>query len=164
RFLELLSSVRADERFKDENGNDLPGSKLLQINAGFDTEGKHGERSIHYEGRALDIQANGKFLQRLAGLAMLAGFDWINSDDSKGHLHVSVQGGHGDFSAATISASLLFGANNGLITSANTFDELNGLIVQNTRPAVQQFLRVVRIEAARGRIKKPFADLITLNA
>src|SRR5262249_41017653 len=113
-FTTLVSQARADGR--------LDALIPLQINEAFDARGGHDvgkpmeqRSSRHFEGRALDIHGNGEFLQRLTGLAMLAGFAWSYNEIS--HLHVSHTGSAAEVSPLAISKAILYGVNNGLILS-----------------------------------------------
>lgn len=68
-------------------------SILIYVNYAYDTGG-HGENSLHYEGRALDLQVQDDRADvqgRLAGLAWLAGFDWVwhEPGGNRPHVHAS---------------------------------------------------------------------------
>jgi hypothetical protein len=87
RFVQLVHSdfaFRADSTFS--------------INEAYDSTGVHLLGSLHYEGRALDLQVfNGGSigdLSRLCGIAWLAGFDFVffepkKSNERNHHVHVS---------------------------------------------------------------------------
>jgi hypothetical protein len=92
-----------------ERASALWANVTFSINAAYDSTGGHHPGSLHYEGRALDIQDLGgdpnnrpERLGRIAGLAWLAGFDWsyVEPNDEKppltdagaaNHVHVSVR-------------------------------------------------------------------------
>jgi len=65
----------------------------LRITEAWDDSTTHATTSRHLEGRAIDMTASdrdaGK-LGRLAGLAVVAGFDWVFFED-KLHVHASVR-------------------------------------------------------------------------
>lgn len=65
----------------------------LKIQDAYREEGIHAPASLHREGRALDLTADGMSLARLAQLAVQAGFDWVYYESPKGggaHIHASV--------------------------------------------------------------------------
>ena len=66
-------------------------------------------------GRGVDISIPVDSIPRLSGLALLAGFDWVNNESNLNHFHVSSRGGAADISTADLSAAVKFGADNGLI-------------------------------------------------
>jgi hypothetical protein len=108
RFAGLIEEARKQDR--------LDGSPI-RITDGFDEQGEHSRTSLHYEGRAIDFGATDDTLRRLAGLALLAGFDWVNVETNRNHLHVSHSGLPADVSAAALSAAVVFGRENLLIVS-----------------------------------------------
>ncbi len=69
---------------------DTWGSTLFSIDEAYDSTGVHGLRSLHSEGRALNLSVNADGAGRLAGLAWLAGFDWVSFDEA-GHVHASAR-------------------------------------------------------------------------
>jgi hypothetical protein len=63
----------------------------VRVTEAWDESNEHGERSLHYEGRALDLTTSdldGERLGRLAGLALAAGFEWVAHEPT--HVHASV--------------------------------------------------------------------------
>lgn len=63
---------------------------------GYRPNGVHRNDSLHREGRAIDITAEGIPLEELAKLCWQAGFDWVfyeNSVKSGAHIHCSVRRG-----------------------------------------------------------------------
>ena len=68
----------------------------LRVTEAYDGDDEHGAKSIHYEGRAADInlwdiknsKVDTSHLDRLAGLATESDFDWVFYEDIL-HVHVS---------------------------------------------------------------------------
>lgn len=114
-FAKLVRCSGADIVFKDEEGTGAdrmmtPKLRMrlehlahmvdkewpdvrLRVTEAWDERREHGDRSLHYEGRAADITTSDSDpdkLGRLAALACDAGFDWVLYEDTT-HIHVSVQ-------------------------------------------------------------------------
>jgi hypothetical protein len=71
----------------------------LKIQDCFRGEGIHNPRSLHKEGRAIDVTCDELGLERLAKLCWAAGFDWVyHETPSSGgsHVHASVRRKHKD--------------------------------------------------------------------
>lgn len=67
---------------------------LLKVQDAYRVEGIHASRSLHKEGRALDLTAEGVSLEKLAKLCWAAGFDWVYYESPKrggAHIHCSVR-------------------------------------------------------------------------
>ena len=68
-----------------------PGRSLRGTES-YDEQMEHSERSLHYEARAFDATVSDldrAKLNRLADLAIAAGFDWVKHEGN--HVHVSVR-------------------------------------------------------------------------
>jgi hypothetical protein len=66
----------------------------LKIHEAYRCTGVHKARSLHREGRALDLTCEKLSLSELAKLCWVAGFDWVLYEDPKGggdHIHCSVR-------------------------------------------------------------------------
>ncbi len=64
----------------------------LKVQDSFRAHGVHSARSLHKEGRAIDLTAENLDLEQLAKFAWMAGFDWVYFETSGGlHIHASVK-------------------------------------------------------------------------
>ena len=80
--LDALAALVTDE---------WPGTKL-RVTESWDENLEHGQRSVHYEARAVDLTTfpvDGSKLGRLARLAVNAGLDWVFFENAL-HVHASV--------------------------------------------------------------------------
>lgn len=67
---------------------------VLKIQDAYRDEGIHAVRSLHKEGRAVDLTSEGISLEKLSKLAWAAGFDWVYNEAPKrggAHVHASVR-------------------------------------------------------------------------
>jgi len=67
---------------------------VLEVQDSYRANGVHSSRSLHKEGRAIDITCDELGLEELAKLAWAAGFDWVYYEAKpKGgpHIHASVR-------------------------------------------------------------------------
>jgi hypothetical protein len=69
---------------------------ILEVHDAFRAARVHASRSLHKEGRALDLTCDELGLEALAKLCWAAGFDWVYYECGKGgdHIHVSVRPDH----------------------------------------------------------------------
>lgn len=66
----------------------------LEVHDAYRDQGIHAPKSLHREGRALDLTCDQLGLERLAILCWQAGFDWVyyeNRNNSGAHVHCSVR-------------------------------------------------------------------------
>lgn len=66
----------------------------LKVQDAFRPTGIHNPRSLHREGRAIDLTSEGMSLEELAKLCWQAGFDWVYFECPSGggdHIHASVK-------------------------------------------------------------------------
>jgi len=69
----------------------------LEVQDAYRPSGVHNTRSLHKEGRAIDITCDELGLEALASLAWASGFDWVYFEKSSrggAHVHVSVKRDH----------------------------------------------------------------------
>ena len=67
---------------------------ILEVQDAYRAEGIHSPRSLHKQGRAVDLTCDELGLERLAALAWAAGFDWVYYEapkDGGHHVHASVR-------------------------------------------------------------------------
>ncbi|NQT91684.1 MAG: hypothetical protein HQ559_02900 [Lentisphaerae bacterium] len=67
---------------------------ILEIHDAYRPAGIHNPRSLHKEGRAIDVTCDEMSLEKLAGLCWAAGFDWVLHEASAragAHVHCSVR-------------------------------------------------------------------------
>ncbi len=67
---------------------------VLEVTDSYRAVGVHGVRSLHKEGRAVDLISTGIDLQHLARLTWASGFDWVLYESPKrggAHIHASVR-------------------------------------------------------------------------
>lgn len=63
----------------------------LKVQDTYRDQGIHNVKSLHKQGRAIDLTSENMSLSRLACLAWAAGFDWVYFEKSGGlHIHASV--------------------------------------------------------------------------
>lgn len=88
-----LMTTRTRERLERLSSlvlREWPGVRL-RVTEAWDENAEHGAKSVHYEGRALDLTTSDQDssrLGRLAGMAIEAGFDWVIHEST--HVHASV--------------------------------------------------------------------------
>ena len=66
---------------------------VLKVQDTYRPTGVHCKRSLHREGRAVDLTCKGLSLEELAKICWQAGFDWVLYENPKGggdHIHASV--------------------------------------------------------------------------
>lgn len=69
----------------------------LKIQDAYRPSGVHSSRSLHKEGRAVDVTCDQFPLEKLAKLCWAAGFDWVYYETRGGaHIHCSVKRNHSD--------------------------------------------------------------------
>jgi hypothetical protein len=69
----------------------------LEVHDAYRASGIHNARSLHKEGRAIDLTCDELGLEKLARLCWAAGFDWVYYEASSrggAHVHCSVKRNH----------------------------------------------------------------------
>lgn len=67
---------------------------VLEVHDAYRAEGIHNPRSLHKEGRAVDLTCDDFSLEQLAKFCWVAGFDWVYyeaTDRNGAHIHCSVK-------------------------------------------------------------------------
>lgn len=67
---------------------------ILEVQDAYRASGVHNTKSLHKEGRAIDVTCDELGLEELSKLAWAAGFDWVYYEASSrggAHVHVSVK-------------------------------------------------------------------------
>ena len=75
----------------------------LEIRDAYRPDGIHVPKSLHREGRALDLTSTGISLEKLAMLCWIAGFDWVYYEAKPEHVHCSVSAPTGNASGTASS-------------------------------------------------------------
>lgn len=81
---------------------------LLKVQDAYREEGIHSKRSLHREGRAVDVTAEGIPLEELAKLCWAAGFDWVFYESPRrggAHVHASVRADRGWLDEAAVDTA-----------------------------------------------------------
>ena len=172
----LVRLVHDDSAFRAD--------QMFSINEAYDSTGVHGLVSLHYEGRALDLQVfNGAVignLGRLCGIAWLAGFDFVffepkKTGESNHHVHVSKQASFPTtINQQTIEEAILGARLLGLIDSAGIATALSSkldgvevaLLAGNKSAALGKLGAFDNfINAQSGQhIDRPLSTLLLLNS
>jgi hypothetical protein len=66
----------------------------LKVQDAYRDQGIHAKESLHKQGRAVDLTAEGISLEKLAKLCWAAGFDWVYYESPRrggAHVHASVR-------------------------------------------------------------------------
>jgi hypothetical protein len=131
-YAKLVDSVFDGDRLP-------PGTGTVWITEAFDREGEHKDTSLHYEGRAIDFGLRGvstvirnAALERLAGLAFLAGFDFVWNEGSgvNQHVHVSHRADTPEVTVDSLIAALNFANMQSFVNHPGAYLELSAHLVE----------------------------------